>query len=86
MTSVASSSVTPANEHVKKSTISWISAVRPSRQPLRGFLRMRIFLHGLTSIPHAEEHSKRASRSTHDADAVPLRDRIAREMKTAALR
>jgi hypothetical protein len=44
----------------------WISAVRPSRQPLRGFLRMRTFLTAIKNIPHAEERLKGASRSTHN--------------------
>jgi len=33
--------LTASYEIVRKSTIGWISVVRPSRQPLRGFLRMR---------------------------------------------
>src|SRR6516164_4582589 len=40
---------------VKELSIAWISAVRPSRQPLRGFLRMRSFLNVINQVPHAEE-------------------------------
>jgi hypothetical protein len=53
---------------VKKS-IGWIAAVRPSRRPLHGFLRMRKF-------PNAIEDSlmlrsaKGASRSARSADAA----------------
>src|SRR5438477_6697061 len=32
-----------------------LSIVRPSRQPLRGFLRMRFFLNALKEVPHPEE-------------------------------
>jgi hypothetical protein len=53
--------------------MGWISAVRPSRQPLRGFLRMRTFLNAIEDIPHAEERLKGASRSTHDVDAALVR-------------
>ena len=42
-------------EPVKEFSNGWISAVRPSRQPLRGFLRMRNFLNGIDEVPHAEE-------------------------------
>ncbi len=31
-------------------TIGWISAVRPSRQPLRGFLRMRSFVNDINDF------------------------------------
>jgi hypothetical protein len=44
--------------------------VRPSRQPLRGFLRMRIFLCAITSVPHAEEPPSAASRSTQAVGAA----------------
>src|SRR5712691_2948767 len=33
----------------------WIGVLLPSRQPLRGFLRMRIFLNAINGPPHAEE-------------------------------
>jgi hypothetical protein len=46
-------------------------SARPSRQPLRGFLRMRTFLNVINDIPHAEERLKGASRSTHNIDAAP---------------
>ena len=49
--------------------LSWISPVRPSRRPLRGLLRMRDFVRAIKGSPHAEEHPKGASRSTHDRDA-----------------
>src|SRR5260370_9281739 len=48
----------------------WIIAVRPSRRPLRGLLRMRNFLTAIKERPHAEEHPKGASRSTHRGDAL----------------
>src|SRR5580700_5321262 len=51
-------------------TIGWISAVRPSRQPLRGFLRMRTILNAINDTPHAEERPEGASRSTHNIDAA----------------
>jgi hypothetical protein len=60
----------PAFEAVRKFTIGWISAVRPSRQLLRSFLRMRDFLNAIKGFPHAEEHPKGASRSTHGRDAA----------------
>jgi len=51
-------------------TNGWIGVVRPSRQPLRGFLRMRRFVNAIDDKPHAEERLKGASRSTADADAT----------------
>ena len=45
----------PRKEHVKEFKIGWISTVRSSRQPLRGFLRMRSFLNPIKDLPHAEE-------------------------------
>ena len=63
--------ISRSSEAVKELTIGWISAVRPSRQPPRGFLRMRPFLNAINNIPHAEERLKGASRSTHNIDAVP---------------
>ena len=60
----------PVFEGVRKFTIGWISAVRPSRQLLRSFLRMRDFLNAIKGFPHAEEHPKGASRSTHGRDAA----------------
>jgi hypothetical protein len=50
--------LTPAGERVNESTIGWIGAVRSSRQPLRGFLRMRDFLNAIKSLPHPEERPK----------------------------
>jgi hypothetical protein len=44
--------------------------VRPSRQLLRSFLRMRDFLYAIRGFPHAEEHPEGASRSTHGRDAA----------------
>jgi hypothetical protein len=44
--------------------------VRPSRQLLRSFLRMRDFLNAIKGFPHAEEHPKGASRSTHGRNAA----------------
>jgi hypothetical protein len=63
----------PSSEFVKELASGWISAVRPSRQPLRGFLRMRTFINAIKDIPHAEERLKGASRSTHDGDADLVR-------------
>jgi hypothetical protein len=39
--------VTPAEERVKELKICWIGAVRPSRQLLCSFLRMRSFLNAI---------------------------------------
>jgi hypothetical protein len=36
----------------------WIGTVRPSRQPLCGFLRMRISVNALGGSPHAEERPR----------------------------
>ena len=41
----------PAFERVKELKSSGISTVRPSRQPLRGFLRMRTFLNAVNGFP-----------------------------------
>ncbi|HEY4039985.1 MAG TPA: hypothetical protein VGM15_14280, partial [Burkholderiaceae bacterium] len=68
---------------MKELPIGWSSAVRPSRQPLRGFLRMRTFLNGIKDIPHAEERLKGASRSTHYVDAALVRCR--RQNRSQAL-
>ena len=38
----------------RKRRARWISAVGPSRQPLRGFLRMRNFLNAIKGLPHAQ--------------------------------
>jgi hypothetical protein len=65
-----SSCVFPAKEPVRKLTIGWINTVRPSRQLLRSFLRMRHFLNAIKGFPHAEEHPKGASRSTHGRNAA----------------
>jgi hypothetical protein len=49
------------NPHLRASeelTIGWIGDVRSSRQPLRGFLRMRTVLEPIEGIPHAEERPK----------------------------
>jgi hypothetical protein len=59
-----------SSEPVNVSLGSGISTVRPSRQPLRGFLRMRTFLNAIKDTPHAEERLKGASRSTHKVDAA----------------
>jgi hypothetical protein len=71
-------------ERVKELMIGGISVVRPSRQPLRGFLRMRALLNAISNLPHAEERPLRdaacggssgqagASRSTHDAFAADI--------------
>jgi hypothetical protein len=59
-------------ERVKELMIGGISVVRPSRQPLRGFLRMRALLNAISNLPHAEERPTGASRSTHDAFAADI--------------
>ena len=38
--------------------------MRPSRRPLRGLLRVRTVLNPINGLPHAEERSESASRST----------------------
>jgi hypothetical protein len=43
-----------AKEPVKESRTRWIGAVRPSRQPLCGFLRMRNCGNAINDLPHAE--------------------------------
>jgi len=48
----------------------WANAVRPSRRPRRGLLRMRKLLGAIKKPPHAEERLKGASRSTHGANAA----------------
>jgi hypothetical protein len=55
---------------VEELAVGWSSAVRPSRQPLRGFLSMRNFLNAMNDLPHPEERLEDASRRTHDASAV----------------
>jgi hypothetical protein len=49
----AGSTVIPAKAAVRE--IGWISAVRSSRQPLRGFLGMRNSVNAINDFPHAEE-------------------------------
>ena len=61
--------------------------MRPSRQPLRGFLRMRALLNAISNLPHAEERPLRdaacggssgqagASQSTHSPAAALLSPR-----------
>jgi hypothetical protein len=49
----------------------WINAVRPSRQPLRGFLRMTEIINAIKGLRHGEERLKGASRTTHSIGAVP---------------
>jgi DNA helicase IV len=44
--------------------------VRPSRQPLSRLPQDEEFLNGIDNMPHAEERSKSASRSTHGRDTV----------------
>jgi hypothetical protein len=41
MNIAAKTTVTPAEAAVRKLTIGWINALRPSRQLLRSFLRIR---------------------------------------------
>jgi hypothetical protein len=56
--------VVPAKAAVRKLAISWISLVRPSRQPLCGLLRMRIFLMPIRTYLMLRS-PQGASRSTH---------------------
>jgi hypothetical protein len=49
--------VAPAEEAVRKLGIGWMSVVRPSRQLLRSFLRMRGFLGAIKRLPHPEERA-----------------------------
>jgi hypothetical protein len=51
----------------------WIGAVRPSRQPLRGFLRMTENTNSINVLRYGEERLKGASRTTHNIDAAPIR-------------
>src|SRR5882672_4496311 len=51
-------------------TSLWIGIARPSRRPLRGLLRMRIFLNAINNLPHPEERPQGASRRTHDVGAI----------------
>jgi hypothetical protein len=51
----------------------WIGAVRPSRQPLRGFLRMTENTNSINGLRYDEERLKGASRTTHSIDAAPIR-------------
>ena len=59
-----------AFEADRKLAVGWIGALRPSRQLLRSFLRMRNFLNSINGLPHAEERLQGASRSTHDRNAA----------------
>jgi hypothetical protein len=42
----------------KEAKSGWIGAVRPSRRPLSGLLRMRDFLYAIKGLPHPEERRK----------------------------
>jgi hypothetical protein len=55
---------------VKEFTFGWISAVRSSRQPLRGFLRMRNAVNAIKDSPHAEERPWARLEARNDADAA----------------
>ena len=60
----------PAFKRVKKLKSGWIGPVRPSRQPLCGFLRMRWFLNAINEYLMVRS-AKGASRTTHDGCAAP---------------
>src|SRR6516165_2084567 len=60
--------VSPTAEAVRKLTIAGVSAMHPSSQLLRSFLRIRGFLNANKDLPHAEERPAGASRSTHSRD------------------
>jgi hypothetical protein len=51
-------------------TIGWISVARSSRQPLRGFLRMRNSVNAIKDFPHAEERPRARLEARNDADAA----------------
>jgi len=42
--------------------MNWINAVRPSRQPLRSFLRMTFFLNIIINLRHSEEAQSAVSK------------------------
>jgi hypothetical protein len=44
-----------ASELVKVCVAARSGTLRPSRQPLRGLLRMRFFLNAIKELPHPEE-------------------------------
>jgi len=58
---------------VKELTIGWIGAVRSSRQPLRGFLRMRNSVNAINHFPHAEERPWARLEVRNGADAAIAR-------------
>src|SRR5712691_5338961 len=45
-------------------------ALRPSRRPLRGLLRMTFFFNAIINLRHPEGPAQRASRRTHDLAAA----------------
>jgi hypothetical protein len=49
---------TPAFERVRESELAGLAPSCPSRQPLRGFLRMRDLPHAIHTLPNAEERLK----------------------------
>src|SRR5262249_42410831 len=55
---------------VNQSKSARTSAVRPSRRPLHGLLRIRDFLNATKGLPHPEGLPKGASRSTHSSAAA----------------
>ena len=66
--------VTPAKERVKELTICWIGALRPSRQLLRSFLRMRKSLMILRKslIPRRPQGGRREGRTAVDAACISI--------------
>jgi hypothetical protein len=64
-----------ACEEIEK---AWVGAVRLSRQPRRGFLRMTRIRNPIKGLRHGEERLKGASRTTHSIGAAPVcaRDRF----------
>jgi hypothetical protein len=66
----ANCSAVPGITGVKKSTISWIDAVRPARWPPCGLLGMRNLLTAIKGLPDAEWRATGAYRSTHGRDAA----------------
>ena len=51
----------------------WFNAVRPSRRPLRGLLRMRDFRYAIHNVPHAEERSAGARLEARKVSMQPQR-------------
>ncbi len=73
LTRLAALGTLSRSERLKELTIDWISTVRSSRQPLRGFLRMRNSINAIKDFPHAEERPWARLEARNDADAALAR-------------